>query len=101
MATRSPVSPSSTDLPKDLQKKRKVIVRYKCPSHESRFHDEMATRLSRSGYGLPPPGLARILRKLSEDELHDLLYNVYRTAQKEGIDALYTPFRNESEEEEF
>lgn len=50
-------------------------------------YEILATNLTLSGYGSDYATIINILSKLSEDDIDKLTYNLYRTAEKIGLDA--------------
>lgn len=50
-------------------------------------HEILAKNLTLSGYGADYTVILNILHKLSEEELDELAYSMYRTAEKVGMDA--------------
>ena len=55
----------------------------------------LATVLTEHGYGASRDEIVEILNKLSAHELHSLFYNVCRTSEKCGTEALYKAWRPE------
>jgi hypothetical protein len=47
----------------------------------------LAKNLTKSGYGTTYEEIFKILSKLDENEIKNLTYNMYRTADKCGLDA--------------
>lgn len=54
---------------------------------ELRKVDILANNLTKSGYGERYETIRDILLKLTEDDIEKLTYNLYRTAEKCGMDA--------------
>ena len=51
--------------------------------------DHLVKALTDHGYGMKPDRVRAILEVISEDDLHRLSYNMYRTGEKLGCDAFW------------
>lgn len=49
-------------------------------------HEILATNLANCGYGMTKEELLPLLQRFTEQELEELTYNLYRTAEKMGPD---------------
>lgn len=57
------------------------------PNEITDSHKHLAKNLTYSGYGLKEAEVLAILKRIPEDELVALTYNLYRTAEKCEADA--------------
>lgn len=51
--------------------------------------NQLVRALTDHGYGMKPEEVMAILENISEDDLHRLSYNMYRTGEKLGYDAFW------------
>lgn len=57
------------------------------PNEITDSHRNLAKNLTSHGYGKDEQTILDILKRIPEDELVALSYNLYRTAEKSGADA--------------
>ena len=63
------------------------IVYSSTPNEITNSHITLAKNLTLSGYGTDEKKILAILKRIPEEELVALTYNMYRTAEKCGADA--------------